>query len=291
MDAFTQEKIYINLLRIWERVHSSKKIIKIKQKEEFLSGVRELGKALIKQLSETKNSTIQLIIQKTLDNVRYMVSDILEIRAEKITNSAKTNEFVEESLLFPFELQFYHQLQPSFRGFLKSKQQILQSFNFNGNLSQNKLIDFEDSSQDFENDDNDFIQKYEDNLSFIDSSESISEDINSSSYSIYMSESSYNPKSNNHSTDDSQEDQKFHSDTQKHSFTKESSIDFFKSERNRSKINYQTIISNSDISPFVGHDLIIYGPLAKGEIACIPEKNAQIFQGENMIKLIRSNHK
>lgn len=248
---------------------------KNQQKEEFLSGIRELGKALIKQLSETKNFTIQLIIQKTIDNIRYMVADILEIRAEKITNSAKTNEFVEESLLFPFELQFYHQLQPSFRGFLKSKQQILQSFNFNEIFSPNKLKDFKDSSQDFENDN--FIPNYEDD-SFIDSTESISEDINSSQYSVNKSESNDNSISNNNSSDSLQKEQKYSYDTQILSSTKESSKDFLKSARAKSKIHYQTIISNSEISPFVGQDLIIYGPLTKGEIASIPEKMLRFFK-------------
>ncbi|MHA1888022.1 MAG: DNA replication complex subunit Gins51 [Promethearchaeota archaeon] len=270
MDGITQEKIYNQLFRAWKRAHSSKKLQKLIDQERFFPQIRLLGNELRRQLKEAENLTIQLIIQKSLANIQYMISDFLAIREEKIIKAAQHNEPIQEETLFSFEKRFYQQLHPAFRGISKAKQQILQPLR-----SPNNFISFPESNLDGE-DLNNKTEIHSDSSLNIKNSEMTSiadidsEELNSDS--IEIEKISQEPLNSIFITDDS---------------PISTSLDR-KLSISMDNIQFQRILATKKIEPFVGIDFTVYGPIKKGEIAFIPITNAEIFHEENMVELLRS---
>ncbi|TFH26971.1 MAG: hypothetical protein E4G98_06580, partial [Promethearchaeota archaeon] len=128
MDPLVQDKLYTKLYRMWEREHGSPKIQKISNNGEFLTELRNLVAFLRSEILKVSpsDSTLQFIYQKTIENIQYMISDIMELRAEKLIQFAKDNTVVLQNSVFDFEWQYYQQLVPAFKGFSKSTQRIIQ---------------------------------------------------------------------------------------------------------------------------------------------------------------------
>lgn len=278
MDGITQEKIYTQLFRAWNREVMSKKIQKIPDHENFLTQIRLLGDELHRQLKETGNFTIQLIIQKTLSNIEYMISDLLAIREEKIINVARSNLNFDENTLFSFEERFFDQIRPAFRGISKTKQQIQHPLLFSNIITSHSDTTLEKENHFRENrpieSKNDDLERFSvdspknvDNAEF-DFTDELSED------DLEIPENDYSPDSSYKS--ENQENSNISAPNEEGSLTPPEII------------QYQRILAVKDIDPFVGMDFAIYGPILMGEIAFIPEINANIFLEENMVEFLSS---
>ncbi len=128
MDPLVQDKLYTRLFRMWDRERTTPKILKIADNGGFLREISNLVTFLRTEVQKNSatNPTLQFIYQKTIKNIQYMISDILELRAEKLLQFAKENKPVDQNSVFDFEWQYYQQLAPAFKGYSKSTQRIIQ---------------------------------------------------------------------------------------------------------------------------------------------------------------------
>ncbi|MHA1520250.1 MAG: DNA replication complex subunit Gins51 [Promethearchaeota archaeon] len=251
MDPLNQDKLYTRLFRMWDRERNTSKILKISNNGEFLRELSSLVAFLRKEvinLSKT-NPTLQFIFQKTIENIQYMTSDVLNLRAEKLLKFAKENKPVIQNEVFDFEWQYYQQLTPAFKGFSKSTQRIIQDLT-------PKIT-------------------YHSSPTSIQSSSSVELDTPNIESSSRTSKNSPERDKTNQNQPISISDQSFSSTSSASSSSP--------------SLSYVTILTLRPIPVFVGGDLKDYGPVAKGEIAMIPKQNAMIFMEENMLRIIKDH--
>lgn len=274
MDALTQDKIYTQLYRIWDRAHNTKKIQFIEENESFLENIRALVGVLRTSCTETENTTLKLIYQKAIENIQYMLADFFAIRSEKIIDAAKKNRVIEFSHLFEFEKQYFQQLGPAFKGYSKSMKLMIQDMD-----PQNESP-FSHPSPNTSNLTGSSSQVSKTNTST--QSASLSSEKSSKGFPNSPSPS---PLSSSPplSSQSKQKSSKFPS-------TKDSPP--ISSPRVYPSLSSELIpvITDQYVPPFVGADFKTYGPLPKGEIALIPKINANIFCEENMVRIINSNN-
>ncbi|MHA1675229.1 MAG: DNA replication complex subunit Gins51 [Promethearchaeota archaeon] len=249
MDPLVQDKLYTRLFRMWDRERTTPKILKIANNGEFLRELSNLVAFLRKEVIELSktNPTLQFIFQKTIKNIQYMTSDILELRADKLLQFAKDNKPVDQNSVFDFEWQYYQQLAPAFKGFSKSTQRIIQ----------------------------DLTPKITQRKSELTSRSPIS--VNSIAPIAGNQVISSNSSSNSSSKID---------ETRQIPPISHSPIQTSSSHNENNSLSYVTILTLRSIPSFVGSDLKDYGPVAKGEIAMIPRQNALIFKEERLLRII-----
>ena len=125
MNSQNQDEIYLTLVKIWRQSYRSKKIISIPLKENFISNIRKLGSYIRIQLEKASDRLIQEIFSKSIQNIHFMVKDLLDTRLDKILARCRSQKKIDENLLLPEEIEFYRGMYTSFRGYAASKTMIL----------------------------------------------------------------------------------------------------------------------------------------------------------------------
>ncbi|MCP4760373.1 MAG: hypothetical protein GY870_01245 [archaeon] len=119
--------VYSKLLIQWETERVSKKLNALNQKdfEVFLKLEKEIHLIENEDLSMNINENISSIIMELKHNsskmIDYFINDLLDMRQEKIVESCRNLEIIEEELLTASEIKFYRNIMSAFKGYRKMR--------------------------------------------------------------------------------------------------------------------------------------------------------------------------
>ena len=304
-----QEAIYQKLYRAWLDEHKRKSLNKLPNKDCFLEDIRDLIHFIKTNIVSEKNSALQNIQEKTINNIRYMVSDLLDLREEKILTSTRALQKINESLLLKVEKQYYRQLFTAFKGYSKSKKMLVSGILTNGHLlpkdqkspqkvrQDTKKPSTEDVSPPRTSTNTSKSKKSypgEQSSNFLDSTlppSTTSHETNESSQISRRekdtpdrtSSSSPQPSSSRSSSLSDSSSSKFPSSSKSEPSTKSSSSPSSSlSPSPASPSSSFTILRIIEsLEPIVGADMKIYGPFSPGNVVFLPKINADILIEED----------
>ena len=280
MNPSQHEEIYLSLLRVWNHEISQTSLIKIPNKDSFLQQIKRLIQDLKKQMRDAKINEIKIVTQKTIENIRYMINDFLEIRTEKIMKMARCMEKIDQSTLLPIETPYYQSLYTAFTGYSKTKKFTMIDILYNGD------------SKEFITPDGECLDVAQSGISDIQiSSGTNAQDIGILDHSAITDlenskpEEQYNTIEENNSSQTPTPKQPIVLNERESTSTleKKKGSDC---EPRSNKIDYSAIRALRTIPELVGEDLQIYGPFEKEDIVYLPKKNAVILIQERMAKFV-----
>ncbi|UYP45268.1 hypothetical protein NEF87_001553 [Candidatus Lokiarchaeum ossiferum] len=304
MDSQTQDKIYVNLVKYWRLSYRSQNIIQIPNNDKFIPNIRALVVSIKNQLENSSDKLIQEIFFKTLENINFMVKDLLDARLDRIILRCRRQKKIKEEFLLPEEIDFYRGLFTSFRGYKASRNMVLddlltpQNKAFPKNFSSSDDLSLSDSTLvELNQKISSVTQNSDDNVQ----EEVVLSNMESSSKLIAPNSSLGNSGEEKMDIpeefpyDLNLEDELLDEDTPPAEILDE--LDLVLSRKNDhsvarvspqeyKSIQYTTVRILSDISPIVGVDLEIYGPLNKEDVIFLPQKNADILIEENLASML-----
>lgn len=292
-----QEFIYNNLLRAWQNEHKLRKLHTIKNKNCFLEDIRDLIHEIKTSMEAEKRSSIYNIHKKTIEMIRYMVSDLLDLRVEKILKATKSLKKIDENALFEMETQYYRQLLTAFRGYSKGKKMLVDGILTNGSLLVNKTSSSSNA---------DFVSKSTEQPS----KENLAHPPirNNGPHPVKTGTEIKKPSETDIGSENLQESPVQLNDSESKSSSKNSSLitktpaTVVKEKERQNKIdpvnqtkvktnyspnsskishNFMILRILQHVDPLVGSDMKIYGPLEPGNIVFLPRINAEILIEEH----------
>lgn len=262
------EEVYQNLYRIWKLEITSVDIKKIPNASCFLKDLQDLISNLNNQFTHETNQIGKLVLKKTILNIQYMLNDLLEIRAQKLLNSAKKLKNVDESFLLDIELEYYRQLFTAFKGYSKTKNFITNNENSNI-IIQNENVKSE--MKEFVNPNTSLLTSKNINL------ENNSPEINQVPINIEIQKPTLETPQNEGSSITS-----INNDTVPQKT--ENTI-----QTDNKKITFVVVRFLQSMPALVGEDLGIYGPFQEEDISYLPMKNAEILKEEKMAIILKDH--
>lgn len=300
MDSQTQDKIYIALVKYWRLSYKSANLVQILQKEQFIHNIRSLVSNIKVQHENTSDLLIREIYSKSLKNIHFMVRDLLDARLDRIICFCRQQKKINEDLLLPEEIDFYRGLFTSFRGYNASKNMVLDDILPHQTRKSQKKISPSGSSPGSKSTSLELDAISSDAESYSEKSLQNDEMIPIAGDSLGSIETNPLPEASKEELSDIPEEFPYDIDQEEEHFDEDfppaeilDEMDAGMSEKiilpissmtpqDYTTIQYTTVRILSDISPIVGVDLEIYGPLNKEDVIFLPQKNAEILIEENL---------
>jgi DNA replication initiation complex subunit (GINS family) len=125
--GLNQEEIYQNLFRAWTYECTTPELQIIPNKDCFLQDVRQLGQELLQQQQKESSKLAQELLAKTIQNIQFILNDLLEMRTHKIMEAARKLQQIEDKFLFDIEINYYRSLFTAFKGYSKTRRILITS--------------------------------------------------------------------------------------------------------------------------------------------------------------------
>jgi hypothetical protein len=271
MKSIRQEKIYVRLFRTWQMEHKQANLNKIPDKECFMKDLQDLIQFLKKLIADSNKSLFTLVYEKTIQNIRFMVSDLLDLRQEKILKATRNLVKLDENLLLSMENGFYRQSYTAFKGYSKSTKLLVNDILINGTSTISKSS----KRNQLENENSDLKTPEID-------AKITSDKINQGSHTAQVKTSDLEKSRENISPEKKKGQE---------SGEQRTSASVSKIERSLgASDDYIALRIIHSVEALVGEDLKIYGPLEPGNFVFLPKINGQILIEEHYATPIISNN-
>jgi hypothetical protein len=315
-----QEKVYSSLYRTWLREALQADLAQIPNKDCFMEDLRELINDLKQSAVKTSNVILQNVYQKTIQNIQYMVSDLLKAREQKILKETQLVNKIDEKLLFSMEKAFYRQIYSAFKGYSKTNNLLMEGILTNGDLKHIQVNDANSSQIEKNEHKKETIQKRNPKVQTPSFNNGFKKNQSNTSGNIDRNQLTTNiphfstpnfEEMPNFSTDSTTPQPNFGELAPSAETNSKPKLDPKKSSKplklssedpkeaiqtknaqnesrkhitpqpKLSNIEYITLRITHHVEPLVGEDMKIYGPFKPGNLVFLPKTNAQILIDEN----------